>query len=51
MSSKKKLLLIGALLVLIGLFFAFDLGRFFSLEFIKSRQLEFSALYAERPTL
>ena len=49
--SRKKLLLIGALLVLIGLFFAFDLGRFLSLDYLKSRQLEFAALYAERPLL
>jgi pyruvate/2-oxoglutarate dehydrogenase complex dihydrolipoamide dehydrogenase (E3) component/uncharacterized membrane protein YdjX (TVP38/TMEM64 family) len=49
--SRKKLLLIAALLVLIGAFFAFDLGRFLSLDYIKSRQLEFAALYAERPLL
>ena len=49
--SRKKLLLIGALLVLIGVFFAFDLGRFLSLDYLKSRQLEFAALYAERPAL
>ncbi len=49
--SRKKLLLIGALLVLIALFFAFDLGRFLSLDYLKSRQLEFAALYAERPLL
>jgi pyruvate/2-oxoglutarate dehydrogenase complex dihydrolipoamide dehydrogenase (E3) component/uncharacterized membrane protein YdjX (TVP38/TMEM64 family) len=47
--SRKKLLLIGLLLVLIALFFAFDLGRFLSLGYIQSRQLEFTALYAERP--
>ncbi len=47
--SRKKLLLIAALLVLITLFFGFDLGRFLSLDSIKSRQLEFAALYAERP--
>jgi pyruvate/2-oxoglutarate dehydrogenase complex dihydrolipoamide dehydrogenase (E3) component/uncharacterized membrane protein YdjX (TVP38/TMEM64 family) len=49
--SRKKLLLIGALLVLIALFFAFDLGRFLSLDTLQSRQLEFAALYAERPLI
>jgi uncharacterized membrane protein YdjX (TVP38/TMEM64 family) len=49
--SRQKLLLIAALLVLIGVFFAFDLGRFLSLDYLKSRQLDFAALYAERPAL
>ena len=49
--SRQKLLLVVALAVLVGLFFAFDLGRFLSLEYLKSRQLEFAALYAERPLL
>jgi pyruvate/2-oxoglutarate dehydrogenase complex dihydrolipoamide dehydrogenase (E3) component/uncharacterized membrane protein YdjX (TVP38/TMEM64 family) len=49
--NRKKLLLIAALLVLIGAFFVFDLGRFLSLTYLKSRQLEFAALYAERPLL
>jgi pyruvate/2-oxoglutarate dehydrogenase complex dihydrolipoamide dehydrogenase (E3) component/uncharacterized membrane protein YdjX (TVP38/TMEM64 family) len=47
--SRKKLLLIGLLLALIAQFFAFDLGRFLSLGYIQSRQLEFTVLYAERP--
>jgi pyruvate/2-oxoglutarate dehydrogenase complex dihydrolipoamide dehydrogenase (E3) component/uncharacterized membrane protein YdjX (TVP38/TMEM64 family) len=47
--SRKKLLLLGALLVLVALFFVFDLGQYLSLAWIKSRQLEFQALYAERP--
>ena len=33
----------------IGAFFAFDLGRFFSLAYIKSAQAKFAALYAARP--
>ena len=49
--SRKKLLLIGALVVLIAAFFVFDLGRFLSLSYIKSRQLEFAALYADHPLL
>jgi pyruvate/2-oxoglutarate dehydrogenase complex dihydrolipoamide dehydrogenase (E3) component/uncharacterized membrane protein YdjX (TVP38/TMEM64 family) len=49
--TKKKLLLIVALIVLIVMFFAFDLGRFLSLDYIKSRQAEFTALAAEKPLL
>jgi pyruvate/2-oxoglutarate dehydrogenase complex dihydrolipoamide dehydrogenase (E3) component/uncharacterized membrane protein YdjX (TVP38/TMEM64 family) len=49
--SKKKLLLVVALIALVIAFFAFDLGRFLSLEYIKSRQAEFAALAGERPLL
>ena len=49
MKNKKTLVLI-ALGVLIALFFAFDLGRFFSLAFIKEQQGSFTALYNERPS-
>jgi pyruvate/2-oxoglutarate dehydrogenase complex dihydrolipoamide dehydrogenase (E3) component/uncharacterized membrane protein YdjX (TVP38/TMEM64 family) len=49
--SRKKLLLIATLALLVVLFFVFDLGRFLSLDFIKQRQAEFSALYTERPLL
>jgi hypothetical protein len=34
--NTRKLLLVGAVAVLIGAFFVFDLGRFFSLEYVKS---------------
>jgi pyruvate/2-oxoglutarate dehydrogenase complex dihydrolipoamide dehydrogenase (E3) component/uncharacterized membrane protein YdjX (TVP38/TMEM64 family) len=47
--KNKKLLILVALLVLITLFFAFNLGRFFSLTFIKEQQSSFAALYDERP--
>lgn len=47
--SRRKLLLIAAVLALIAAFFVFDLGRFLSLEYIKQRQADFAALYAERP--
>ena len=47
--SKNKLILLAAVGVLIVLFFAFDLGRFFSLEYVKGRQADFAALYSERP--
>jgi pyruvate/2-oxoglutarate dehydrogenase complex dihydrolipoamide dehydrogenase (E3) component/uncharacterized membrane protein YdjX (TVP38/TMEM64 family) len=49
--SRQKLLLIGALIVLIAVYFYFDLGRFFSLDYIKQRQQEFAALYADNPLL
>ena len=49
--SRKKLLLILALLVLVALFFVFDLGRFLSLDYVKQRQADFAALYADRPVL
>ncbi len=47
--SKKKLLLVLALIALAVAFFALDLGRFLSLEYVKSRQAELAALAAERP--
>ena len=37
--SRNKLLLIGLLVVCIAAFFVFDLGRFLSLDYLKSRQL------------
>jgi pyruvate/2-oxoglutarate dehydrogenase complex dihydrolipoamide dehydrogenase (E3) component/uncharacterized membrane protein YdjX (TVP38/TMEM64 family) len=49
--SRQKLLLIGALIVLVGAFFYFDLGRFLSLDYIKQRQAGFAALYADNPLL
>ena len=49
--SRKKLLLIVALVVLVALYFAFDLGRFLSLAYIKQRQADFAALYADKPAV
>jgi pyruvate/2-oxoglutarate dehydrogenase complex dihydrolipoamide dehydrogenase (E3) component/uncharacterized membrane protein YdjX (TVP38/TMEM64 family) len=49
--SKKKLLIVILLAALVLAFFAFDLGRFFSLDYIKSQQAEFTALAAEQPLL
>ena len=49
--SRLKLLLILALLGALAAFFVFDLGRFLSLEAIRSQQAHLSALYAERPAL
>jgi pyruvate/2-oxoglutarate dehydrogenase complex dihydrolipoamide dehydrogenase (E3) component/uncharacterized membrane protein YdjX (TVP38/TMEM64 family) len=49
--DKKKWLLLLALALGIAAFFVFDLGRFFSLAYIKGAQAEFAALYANNPLL
>jgi pyruvate/2-oxoglutarate dehydrogenase complex dihydrolipoamide dehydrogenase (E3) component/uncharacterized membrane protein YdjX (TVP38/TMEM64 family) len=49
--SRRKLFLVGLVIVLVACFFVFDLGRFLSLEFIKQRQSAFADLYANRPAL
>lgn len=45
----KRWWLLGFLLVLIGLFFVFDLGRFFSLEMLKASHDVLVQAYQERP--
>ncbi len=47
--SKKKIVVLALIGALIVAFFAFDLGRFLSLDYIKSRQAEFTALAADKP--
>jgi pyruvate/2-oxoglutarate dehydrogenase complex dihydrolipoamide dehydrogenase (E3) component/uncharacterized membrane protein YdjX (TVP38/TMEM64 family) len=47
--SRRQWMLLALVLVLVGSYFAFDLGRFLSLEFIKQRQTDFAELYAQRP--
>ncbi len=47
----KKILILCLLLVLIVLFFVFDLGRYFSLSYIKAQQGNFAELYAQRPAM
>ena len=49
--AKNKLLIVGGLVLLVAAFFAFDLARFLSLDFIKSRQADLAALAAQRPLL
>jgi pyruvate/2-oxoglutarate dehydrogenase complex dihydrolipoamide dehydrogenase (E3) component/uncharacterized membrane protein YdjX (TVP38/TMEM64 family) len=49
--SKKKLFIVALLVALVVAFFAFDLGRFLSLAYLKSQQAGFAALYAESPLL
>lgn len=52
MRFKKPFLLLVALLALgLGVFFAFDLERYFSLAFAKESQAGFSAYYEQRPVL
>lgn len=48
---KNRKLLIALLLALVAAFFIFDLGRFFSLEYLKSEQAALDAVYASRPLM
>ncbi len=45
----KRWWLLGFLLMLIGLFYIFDLGRFFSLDTLKASHDELTQLYQEQP--
>ncbi|MDP3083758.1 MAG: VTT domain-containing protein, partial [Rubrivivax sp.] len=47
--NRHKFVLLMVLAAAIATFFAFDLGRFFSLAYVKGAQADFAALYAERP--
>lgn len=47
--SSRKILLLAAVVVAIGAFFVFDLGRFLSLDYLKQSQHDFAALYAGAP--
>jgi pyruvate/2-oxoglutarate dehydrogenase complex dihydrolipoamide dehydrogenase (E3) component/uncharacterized membrane protein YdjX (TVP38/TMEM64 family) len=47
--SKSRVLLLLALLAGVAVFFALDLQRFLTLEYLKSVQGDFAALYAARP--
>ena len=49
--SPRKLLLLLMLAVLVGAFFAFDLGRFFSLDYFQSQQAALEAYRAAHPLL
>lgn len=48
---KNRKLLVIVLVALIALFFAFDLGRFFSLEYLKGQQAVLDTLYANKPLM
>ena len=45
----RKLVVLVVLAALVAAFFALDLGRFFSLDYIKAARADFAALYAARP--
>ncbi len=47
--NKRKLLLLAALVALVVGFFALDLGRYFSLDYIRGARDEFAALYQAQP--
>ena len=47
--KKSKIVLLLLVVLALGLFFAFDLGRYFSLDHVKSVQSDFARLYADRP--
>ena len=47
----RKLALLLVLAAAVAAFFALDLGRFFGLAYVKGAQVQFAALYAERPGL
>lgn len=48
---KNRKLLIIVLIAMVAAFFVFDLGRFFSLEYIKNEQAELETLYQNKPAL
>ncbi len=47
--SKSRILLLVAIALLVGAFFAFDLGRFFSLDFLKAQQAAIEGTYHAHP--
>lgn len=49
--NHRKLAVVAVVLALVAAYLVFDLGRFFSLEYLQSRQQEFADLYAQRPAL
>jgi len=48
---KNRKLFVVVIIALIAAFFIFDLGRFFSLEYLKSQQAALGALYDDRPLM
>ena len=49
--NPRKIIVFVLLIACIAAFFGFDLGRFFSLAYLKESQESFAALYAQRPAL
>jgi len=48
---KNRKILIAIIVALIAAFFIFDIGRFFSLDYIKSEQAALAELYAAKPLM
>ncbi|MCF8030582.1 MAG: TVP38/TMEM64 family protein [Desulfohalobiaceae bacterium] len=51
MPEKKKIILVGFILVLVGLFFAFNLDQYMRLSFLQESRETFQALYAQHTVL
>ena len=49
--SPKKLFILALLVIGVIAFFAFDLGRYFSLDYLKQSQQGFATVYQQRPLL
>jgi len=49
--TRGRIALVALIAALVVAYFAFDLGRFLSIEFFKTQQAEFDAFYRERPFL
>ncbi|MEO6626888.1 MAG: FAD-dependent oxidoreductase, partial [Burkholderiaceae bacterium] len=49
--NPKKLAVLAILALAVAAFFVFDLGRYFSLAYIKESQASFKTVYAERPVM
>lgn len=47
--NKKKIIIAATVLALIAAFFAFDLGQYLTLDYLKSRQADFRMYYDENP--
>ncbi len=47
--NKKKLLVVLTLAAMLAAYFAFDLGHYFSLAYLKQSQATFAAVFAEKP--
>ncbi|RMF48563.1 MAG: hypothetical protein D6751_00045, partial [Deltaproteobacteria bacterium] len=46
-AKKSRLILVVVIILAVIAFFAFDLGRYFTLDYLKARQATFDAYYAE----
>ncbi len=49
--NKTQITLLVTIIILVALFFIFDLGRYFNLEFVKTQQGAMDAFYAQEPLI